>query len=117
MKVVSTLVEAGADVSLCNADGWSPLKIAAATGRSDIVSALLKAGADVSKANQKDGWTPLHSACKQGSESVVQLLLEAGADMEANNNDGATPLIIASSNGRHYSSCYLICIHISEVTH
>jgi len=110
VKVVSTLVEAGADVSLCNADGWTPLKIAAANGRADIVSALLKAGADVSKANQKDGWTPLHSACKQGSESVVQLLLEAGADVEAINNDGATALIIASSNGMYV--CVVIFLYI-----
>lgn len=106
--MVSTLMEAGADVSLCNADGWSPLKIAAANGRTDIVASLLKAGADVSRANLKDGWTPLHSACKQGSEEVVNLLLEAGADIEAVNNDGATPLIISSSNGMIFMINYCL---------
>ena len=41
--------------------------------------------------------TILHLAAYKGYVDIVSYLLTVGADMEAKNNEGATPLILATS--------------------
>ena len=43
-----------------------------------------------------NGWTPLHEASRMGHAEVVKYLLEEGAALNAQTNDGGTPLYYAA---------------------
>ncbi|XP_067941893.1 ankyrin repeat domain-containing protein 45-like isoform X2 [Watersipora subatra] len=68
----------------------SPLDIAAALGRLDMVRELLARGAEVNSASIK-GITALHRAADWGKIDVVKLLVENGADMQARTTYGERP--------------------------
>ena len=94
-ELVLLLLERGADVSVQNSNGWTPLHGAAHQGREDNLRLLLEHAADPSvKGN--DGRTALHAACVMGRVGIVQLLLDGGADMQMRSNSGETPEDIAT---------------------
>jgi ankyrin repeat protein len=106
---VRLLLERGADVTLANSRGITPLMAAAGMGSVDAdtrgfylsedveqrsiesLRLLLKAGGDI---NAKDprGLTPLHEAARWGWNDVVQFLVDNGADLTAKDNRGNTPV-------------------------
>jgi ankyrin repeat protein len=106
---IRLLLERGADVTLANSRGITPLMAAAGMGSVDAdtrgfylsedveqraiesLKLLLKAGGDV---NAKDprGLTPLHEAARWGWNDVVQFLVDNGADLNARDNRGNTPV-------------------------
>ena len=65
--------------------------------------ALEQPGVDVNATN-KDKDTALHGAAYRGANAIVQLLFEKGADLNAKNNNGWTPLVIAE--GVFYPNTY-----------
>jgi ankyrin repeat protein len=62
-------------------DGWTPLHLAVAEGRPDIVRVLVVAGADLN-ARTEHHRTPLHVAL-EASPDLVPLLRELGAALDA----------------------------------
>jgi ankyrin repeat protein len=106
---IRVLLDRGADLTLANARGITPLMAAAGVGSVDAdtrgfylsedtqqraiasLKLLLGAGGDV---NAKDarGLTPLHEAARWGWNDVVSFLIEAGADLHARDNRGLTPV-------------------------
>ena len=79
-------------------DAWhedqsTMLTIAVAQENCVATAMLLDAGADPNLA--AGGWTPLHFACANGLEILAEMLLLAGADLEARNEQGNTPLLLA----------------------
>jgi ankyrin repeat protein len=74
MSVVQALLRSGADVTVTNASGETPLNLACRHGNMDIVKALLASDANVTVTNAS-GWTPLHLACLKGHTDAVQALL------------------------------------------
>ncbi|RYP26210.1 hypothetical protein DL768_011775 [Monosporascus sp. mg162] len=88
----------GADVTVADADGWTPLDLASDSGHFEVVKLLLEKGADVSVASA-DGWTPFHLASSNGHLEVVKLLFEKGADVSVTSTSKWTPLHLASRNG------------------
>src|SRR6187399_2713061 len=60
--------------------------------------ALLLKKADVN-APQVDGTTALHWAARTDDLATADLLLKAGANASAANREGATPLLLAATNG------------------
>lgn len=74
----------------------TPLHLAAALNRVDMVRRLLAAGAAVD-ARTSGGFTPLHWAASRDAAESAKLLLDAGADVEARTPDGITPLHWAAS--------------------
>jgi predicted Fe-Mo cluster-binding NifX family protein len=96
--VVKLLLEKGADVTVVNNRGGTPLISASYNGHIDMVKLLLERGADVTVADNV-GWTPLNAASSRGHVDVVKLLLEKDADVTAADNVGWTPLNAASSRG------------------
>ena len=80
-----------------DAQGHTPLMLAAAFGSVEAVRTLIASGADVRHAGTA-GITPLHLAADDPMKA--RLLLEAGADVNAASQLGRTPLIIAAANSQ-----------------
>lgn len=99
LVVVTTLIEAGANVNQTNKDGATPLYWASVNGHCEIVQALLKADADVNIARSDKGYNPLMAASHSGNVNIVMALIEAGTDVNEINKDGGTALDIAAQNG------------------
>jgi len=93
-----SLLEAGEDPNLQDANGFAPLHFAAQEGNLDVATVLLDHGAlvDVVDAN---GNTPLlvavGNARAQATGDLIRLLRSAGADPYRENKAGNTPLGIA----------------------
>ncbi|WP_104525924.1 ankyrin repeat domain-containing protein [Blastococcus atacamensis] len=62
-------------------DGWTPLHLAVAAGRADVVRVLVEAGADLS-ARTEHHRTPLHVALEH-APSLVPVLVSLGAAVDA----------------------------------
>jgi ankyrin repeat protein len=60
--------------------------------------------------NIKDdlGRTPLHYAASSDNLSVVSLLIESGAELDAQDNDGQTPLYMALTEGYYYETVWTL---------
>jgi hypothetical protein len=92
----------GQDPGLVNAKdeahGYTPLMLASAEGRLEVVRWLLDHGADI---NERDngGRTALSMASFKDRAPVVTLLLEGGGDPAISGPGGWTPLIVASNQG------------------
>ena len=106
---IRALLAKGADLSIANSRGITPLMAAAGLGSVDAdtrgfylsedtqqraiesLKLLLKAGGDI---NAKDsrGLSPLHEAARWGWNDVVRFLVENGADLNAKDNRGNTPV-------------------------
>nr|XP_022286571.1 uncharacterized protein LOC111099549 isoform X2 [Crassostrea virginica] len=96
-SIARLLLNNGADVNLCNKDGYSPLFKGSANGHDSIVQLLLNNGADVNLCNE-DGCSPLFIGSENGHDSIVQLLLKYGADVNLCNKDKYSPLAKGCEN-------------------
>jgi ankyrin repeat protein len=57
----------------------------------EVVQHLIDIGVDVN-ARECDLWTPLHFAVRTKNTQVLEMLLSAGAEVDAETNEGITPL-------------------------
>lgn len=87
------LVELGADLSLGDRYGETPLHARAGHWQGNI-AVLIELGADVNHPADGRG-TPLHRAAAVGNLQTAMLLLEHGADPRALNSKGQSPLVFA----------------------
>jgi len=110
-ELMRLLAELGADPKLPNADGSTPLMVAAGLGTRSpgedagteaealaAVKVALELGNDIN-AVDKNGETAMHGAAYKQFPQVVQLLADKGAKIEVwnrKNKDGWTPLRIAA---------------------
>lgn len=93
LGTVTTILESHPElIELLDEIGASPLWVAAANGKTNVVRALLARGADPTNATI-DGLTGLHWAALHGYYDVCVALLDAGADVNARSKiQGNTPL-------------------------
>jgi len=106
---LSLFISYGADVSLRNEDGQTPLHNAVSVSNKKWIVDLLDARADINAqieptvisesikwdADKEPGFTPLHVAALCGSEWMTRLLLERGARSDIRDGRGNTPLDVA----------------------
>jgi len=76
----------------------TPLHLAAANNHPVIVSMLLAAG---HWRNSPDLVTAFHIAAARGHTTVVHLLLDANVDINAQDENGRTPLFLAACKGQY----------------
>jgi ankyrin repeat protein len=96
LDVMRRLLDLGADPTLADDVGLTPLHTAAsaASDRVARVELLLEHGASL-HATSSIGNTPLHAAAESGHEDAIALLLDRGASVAPENTDGATPYKLA----------------------
>ena len=93
LAALGTLIRSeGVDAK--DAQGQTPLMLAAAFGSDEAVRVLIAAGADV-KASSNAGLTALHLAADDVAKA--RMLLDAGAGVNAATQLGRTPLIVAAA--------------------
>ena len=95
-ELVNILLKHGASVETPNEAGVTPLHMAVAHANEPAVVALLEGGASLATVDS-DGDTALHHAAfsQTNQADLVNMLLKHGASIEARNNVGATPLLVA----------------------
>ncbi len=87
------------------ADGGTPLHVAASEGLSLTAHILIQAGAELDTLDDEQN-SPLMLACIKGRVEVTRYLLKAGADLTLKGDDGMTCLHLATQNG------HLECVHL-----
>jgi ankyrin repeat protein len=109
-EIVGILLKNGATVDVLTENRRTPLMIAMKNGNKYVVEDLLNAGADPDR-KDSDGNTALLYACGLPISSdnptantnvkneIILLLIAKGCDVNASNNDGFTPLMVASREG------------------
>ncbi|KAM9848034.1 nuclear factor NF-kappa-B p100 subunit isoform 2-T2 [Aulostomus maculatus] len=113
VKVVEVLLRAGADPSLLDKDGRSPLHLAALTGDSATLRPLLAHLGErhTHLVNSADyhGLQPLHLAVRRDGERCLRLLVEGGAKINApEQKSGNTALHLAIRENLFKVACILI---------
>jgi ankyrin repeat protein len=99
-EIAQILLEHGLDINKSTARGSTYLCDAALKGQKKMVQLLLDHGAKIAVRN-KFGGTALHDAALGGNAEVINILLDRGAEIDARNlEDGATPLMLATSLGQ-----------------
>lgn len=97
-KMLNLLLSKGANPNAQNADGKTPLMLAAGAGRLETCSALLMKGADPQQTDFQ-GSTALMAAAEKGQTAVLTVLLAKKSNPNTNRSDGATALRLAALNG------------------
>ncbi|XP_027898184.1 ankyrin repeat domain-containing protein 27 isoform X2 [Xiphophorus couchianus] len=85
-------------INSCNADGFTPLHVAALHGHSSLAALLIRHGANVNVRTIQSA-TPLHLASQNSHVQVVRFLLECNAKLNKKDHYGNTPLIHACLSG------------------
>lgn len=106
--IVQLLLNAQADLTRRDRNGWNALMLACYLNRPSVLSLLLKAHAET-ECRDEHQRTPLMIACSKRHCACTKLLLEAGADPNiARPSDGWTPLMFAVRYGSGKSAQYLL---------
>jgi ankyrin repeat protein len=102
------LIDRGADVNRVATHrlAVTPLHAALFGRQVDAALMLIERGADVALARggsgwKRAGWTPLHYAAGMGFSTLVQPLLDRGADPSRPDEEGKTPLDVATDANHH----------------
>ncbi|KAI5889900.1 ankyrin [Schizophyllum commune H4-8] len=107
--VVRLLLDKGVHIEECNNEGWTALHFAAREGCIHTARLLLERGANVNALNSLHR-TPLHLAaqCENHNTAVIRLLVDRDAALEARDNDGRSPLLLAIYYGGTYHTINLL---------
>ncbi len=105
-EVALLLMGAGARLVVRNRFGETPLLYAALGGSEGIVRELLARGVDAQPAVA--AWAPMHYAAMRGHVGIMALLAERGASVDFASENGTTPLMLASGEGRIDAVSFLL---------
>ena len=100
------LLDAGADVRLCNRVGVSPLLMACHQGNRECAMLCLASGANVDDADDRE-FTPVYAAACGGHSEIVHDCIVVGADVSG--ATGARALIACCHQG--HVECAALLVH------
>jgi len=99
MDMAIYLLDKGADINVQDYKGNSTLSLAVWEGKIEMAKFLISKGVDVDIRNEHN-WNALMQAIHQGYADIVELLIEKGSGLNAvDEEQGATPLILAAHFG------------------
>lgn len=96
--MIQVLLEAGADISLRDGHGYTPLHYDAEFGRLPEVETLTRAGSGQAWRDE-EGKTPLFLASMEGSAKIVRYLMKEGADPGTTDDSGLSAIGWAAKRG------------------
>jgi ankyrin repeat protein len=99
LEAARLLLEAGADPSLADGDGATPLMVAASYGQLEVLRLLLRWGAVVDAVSPGNGGTAFHHACGSNQAECAEELARAGCDVGLKENNGHTGREVAEARG------------------
>ena len=99
-KVVSLLLDNGADVNQSSNKGATPLFIASQKNHLPVVIELVSRGADVNQ-SMNDGASPAYIAAQKGNIEVLNFLISKEIDVGQKSYQNFTLLHIAASKNHH----------------
>jgi ankyrin repeat protein/L-ascorbate metabolism protein UlaG (beta-lactamase superfamily) len=105
--VTALLDEDPALINDRDADGMTPLNLAAINGNYEIVKELLIRNADIN-IGDVDNSQPIHLAAISGNVQIAELILASGADINEQDNNGTTPLGFAVGRRQIDMTRYLL---------
>ena len=108
--IVKLLLESGANPTIKDKKGDTPLMKAASKGNVEIMQLLLDAKVNPSEVRISgiDGNNALMIAAEEGQVEAMKLLIKYKADINAKNQNGDTALAIAASLGKLKAVKFLI---------
>jgi len=101
-EAVKVLMDAGADPTIGEAQGYTPMHGAGFQGRAEIAELLIHAYKLDPSDMHSDGFTPLHRACWGGEQrhtDTVRVLLEAGVHYNEYSRDGELCMDLTENEG------------------
>ncbi|KAJ2951459.1 hypothetical protein O0L34_g13611 [Tuta absoluta] len=99
LKLIKALLDSVEDIAnYGSTESVTPLHIAAAQGRVDLMQLLVDYGAIVN-VQDFDGDTPIHDAALATKHTAVEMLLHAGGDPEIKSEANYTPFHLACYKG------------------
>lgn len=107
IAIIEILLSSGVHIDTKDADGNTPLIMAAANANVDAVNYLLTKGAD-QDVKGRLGRNTLHAAAQGGDVVIVETMLSRGLHINSKDSLGDTPLIIASACGKLEAVCLLL---------
>ncbi len=108
------LLRAGADVSLANNYGATPMSLAAEVGNTDMLKLLLEVGANADSPNA-DGQTALQAVARTGKVDAAQVLLDHHAAVDAREKWGGQTALMWASARRHPEMMQLLIARGADV--
>ena len=99
-RIVSYLLDAGANCDVLDSDKHTPLMVACCNGHTSVVLKLLQYNANPN-IQVENGWTALMLATDYKHLEIVRTLINAGANVDAVMQDGWTALMIACDNSNN----------------
>ncbi|XP_023284986.1 ankyrin-1-like [Seriola lalandi dorsalis] len=98
-RVVNALIDSGANLNLCDKQGYTPVLLSAELGHTEVLRVLVAKQAKL-VATLPDLSSALHLAVHSGSVPIVQILLEKGLDSNITGPKALTPLHLAAQCNR-----------------
>ncbi|MDC0358633.1 ankyrin repeat domain-containing protein, partial [Oligoflexia bacterium] len=100
LKTSKILINNHSQIDGPDEHGFTPLGIAVPEGHLELVKLFIQCGADVdAKCSSYENSVLLHTACAWGRKEIAEILLDNGADTNIEDDDGFTPLDIATQKG------------------
>ncbi|KFZ04100.1 hypothetical protein V502_10410 [Pseudogymnoascus sp. VKM F-4520 (FW-2644)] len=97
-RMITIILEAGAEIATTNVDGVSALHLAAAHATPEVLEMLINVGYDVNLKTLNDGHTPLYKTFRKRRVDNMQVLIGEGADVNADQSNGSTLLHAAAGS-------------------
>ncbi|XP_015921309.1 tyrosine-protein kinase HTK16 isoform X2 [Parasteatoda tepidariorum] len=104
--ILEVLLNVGANPSILDGNGLTPLHYAAQNNLPSTMSVLIKYDANPQVRASGSGWVPLHYAADKGYSGVVKLLLSLNCPCHPRSNYNETPMDLALKNNHH--ECYAL---------